>query len=64
MAVAALSSQTRGAGAMAEPAPQPLLVAHGTADEVLPNTCAMDIRRSARAEGVDPVNSGCRHSLA
>ena len=63
IAVAALSSQTRGTEAVAELAPRPLLVAHGTADEVLPDSCAKDIHRRAREPKDLILYPGCRHGL-
>src|SRR3954465_3304841 len=61
IAVAALSSQTRGTEAVAALAPRPLLVAHGTADEVLPDSCAKDIHRRAHEPKDLILYSGCRH---
>jgi dienelactone hydrolase len=63
IAVAALSSQTRGTEAVGELAPRPLLVAHGTADEVLPDSCAKDIHRRAREPKDLTLYPGCRHGL-
>lgn len=63
IAVAALSSQTRGTEAVAELTPRPLLVAHGTADEVLPDACAKDIHRRAREPKDLILYPGCRHGL-
>jgi hypothetical protein len=53
IAVAALSSQTGGTEAVADLAPRPLLVAHGTADEVLPEGHSP---ARARAQGSDPLS--------
>jgi fermentation-respiration switch protein FrsA (DUF1100 family) len=63
IAVAALSSQTRGTDAVAELAPRPLLVAHGAADEVLPDACAQDIHRRAREPKELILYPDCRHGL-
>jgi alpha/beta superfamily hydrolase len=63
IAVAALSSQTRGTEAVADLAPRPLLVAHGTADEVLPDSCAKDIHRRAHEPKDLILYPGCRHGL-
>jgi fermentation-respiration switch protein FrsA (DUF1100 family) len=63
IAVAALSSQTRGTEAVAELAPRPLLVAHGTADEVLPDSCAKDIHRRACEPKDLILYPGFRHGL-
>jgi len=63
IAVAALSSQTRGTEAVGELAPRPLLVTHGTADEVLPDSCAKDIHRRAREPKDLTLYPGCLHGL-
>ncbi len=63
IAVAALSSQTAGTSAAARLAPRPLLLAHGTEDEILPDQCSRDIY----ARAADPkrliLYPGCRHGL-
>ncbi len=41
--VAALSSQTAGAGHVGQISPRPLLLIHGTADEILPDRCSRDL---------------------
>ena len=48
IAVAALSSQSSGTEAVATLAPRPLLVVHGTADEILPDRAGRDIHARAR----------------
>jgi alpha/beta superfamily hydrolase len=62
-AVAALSSQTVGAENVAELSPKPLLLIHGTDDEVLPHSCSMYLYR----EDLEPkemiLYEGCRHGL-
>jgi alpha-beta hydrolase superfamily lysophospholipase len=63
IAVAALSSQTYGTGAAAALAPRPLLLLHGTADEVLPDTCSRDIYARAREPKRLRLYPGCRHGL-
>lgn len=63
VAVAALSSQTRGTEAVAMLSPRSLLVAHGTADEVLPDACGQDIFRRAREPKELVLYPGCRHGL-
>lgn len=63
VAVAALSSQLAGTGAADRIAPRPLLVAHGTADEVLPDRCARDIYARAREPKRLVLYPGCRHGL-
>jgi hypothetical protein len=63
VAVAALSSQTYGAGAVGRLSPRPVLFIHGEADEVLPDTCS----RSLYAKADEPkeliLYPGCRHGL-
>ncbi len=63
IAVAALSSQLAGTGAAADLAPRPLLVAHGTADEILSDRCSRDIHRRAREPKRLILYPGCRHGL-
>jgi fermentation-respiration switch protein FrsA (DUF1100 family) len=63
VAVAALSSQTRGTEAAASLSPRPLLVMHGTADEVLPDACSRDIHERARQPKELILYPGCRHGL-
>ena len=63
IAVAALSSQSAGTGAVAELAPRPLLVAHGTADEILPDRCSRDIYDRAREPRRLVLYPDCRHGL-
>ncbi len=63
IAVAALSSQTRGTEAVASISPRPLLVVHGTADEVLPDACSRDIYERARQPKELVLYPGCRHGL-
>jgi pimeloyl-ACP methyl ester carboxylesterase len=63
IAVAALSSQTRGTEAAAALSPRPLLVIHGTADEVLPDSCGQDIHRRAHQPKELILYSGCGHGL-
>jgi len=63
IAVAALSSQAAGTGAVARIAPRPLLLAHGTADEVLPDQCSRDIYARAAEPKRLILYPGCRHGL-
>ncbi len=63
VAVAALSSQTRGTEAVASISPRPLMVMHGTADEVLPDACSRDIHGRARQPKELVLYPGCRHGL-
>ena len=63
VAVAALSSQVRGTEPVDRISPRPLLVLHGTADEVLPDRCAQDIYRRAQEPKRLVLYPGCRHGL-
>ena len=63
IAVAALSSQSHGTAAADRVSPRPLLLAHGTADEVLPDACSRDIHRRAREPKRLVLYPGCRHGL-
>jgi hypothetical protein len=63
VAVAALSSQLAGTEPADRLAPRPLLVAHGTADEVLPDRCSREIHRRARDPKRLILYPGCRHGL-
>ena len=63
IAVAALSSQAAGTSAVARLAPRPLFVAHGTADEVLPDQCSRDIYARAHEPKRLVLYRGCRHGL-
>ncbi|GGC67617.1 hypothetical protein GCM10011504_51980 [Siccirubricoccus deserti] len=60
---AALSSQSRGTEAVAELAPRPLLVTHGTANEVRPNACTTDINRYVQEPKDLILYPGCRHGF-
>jgi fermentation-respiration switch protein FrsA (DUF1100 family) len=61
--VAALSSQTRGTRAAAALAPRPLLLAHGTDDEILPAASSQDIFARAHEPKRLVLYPGCRHGL-
>lgn len=61
--VAALSSQTAGAGRVAELSPRPVLFIHGAADEVLPQRCSHDLYARAREPKALIIYPGCRHGL-
>ena len=63
VAVAALSSQTHGTDLADQISPRPLLLMHGTADEVLPDTCSRAIYRRAREPKRLALYPGCRHGL-
>jgi fermentation-respiration switch protein FrsA (DUF1100 family) len=62
-AVAALSSQSFATESVSELSPRPLLLMHGTADEVLPDTCSRDIYHRARDPKQLLLYQGCRHGL-
>jgi fermentation-respiration switch protein FrsA (DUF1100 family) len=61
--VAALSSQTYGTDLAPDLAPRPLLLMHGTADEILPHACSLDIYRRAAEPKEIKLYPGCRHGL-
>ena len=61
--VAALSSQTYGTDLAAELSPKSLLLMHGTADEILPHACSLDIYRRAAEPKKIQLYQGCRHGL-
>lgn len=63
IAVAALSSQTVGAENVAELSPKPLLLVHGTDDEVLPYSCSMYLYREALEPKEMILYEGCMHGL-
>jgi len=63
IAVAALSSQTGCTEAAVSLSPRPLMVMHGTADEVLPDACSRDIYERARQPKELILYPGCRHGL-
>jgi fermentation-respiration switch protein FrsA (DUF1100 family) len=63
-AVAALSSQTSGAvGMVGALSPRPLLLIHGTADEVLPEACSRELYARAGEPKRLILYPGCRHGL-
>lgn len=63
VAVAALSSQSAGTDAIAELSPKPVLLAHGTADEILPDRCSRELYARAREPRRLILYPGCRHGL-
>ena len=63
IAVAALSSQAYGTDLADRVSPRPLLLVHGTADEVLPDACSRDIYRRAKEPKRLVLYPGCRHGL-
>jgi alpha-beta hydrolase superfamily lysophospholipase len=62
-AVAALSSQTFGTDLVGEISPRPLLLIHGTDDEILSDACSRDIHRRAAEPKEILLYPGCRHGL-
>lgn len=60
-AVAALSSQTYGTSLADQVSPRPLLLMHGTNDEILPDTCSRQIYERAREPKELRLYPGCRH---
>ena len=63
VAVAALSSQSAGTGAVGSLSPRPILFAHGTADEILPDACSRDLYARAQEPKQLVLYPGCRHGL-
>ncbi len=63
VAVAALSSQTYGTGAVSYLSPRPLLLMHGAEDEILPADCSKDLYNRARQPKELRLYPGCRHGL-
>jgi fermentation-respiration switch protein FrsA (DUF1100 family) len=63
VAVAALSSQTFGAGDVPALAPRPLLFVHGTGDDILPDSCSRRLYEQARDPKELILYPGCSHAL-
>ncbi len=63
VAVAALSSQTHGTGAVPYLSPRPLLLLHGMDDEVLPESCSREIYDRAKQPKDLRLYPGSRHDL-
>jgi pimeloyl-ACP methyl ester carboxylesterase len=63
VAVAALSSQTYGTGAVSYLSPRPLLLLHGMDDEILPDACSRDLYNRARQPKDLRLYPKCRHGL-
>ena len=61
--VAALSSQTAGTGQVGAISPRPLLLMHGTADEILPDTCSRNLYQRAGEPRQLLLYENCRHGL-
>ncbi len=62
-AVVAMSSQTYGTNLVAQVSPRPLLLVHGTADEILSDVCSRDIYARAKEPKEIRLFTGCRHGL-
>ncbi len=62
-AVVPMSTQTYGTGLADRVAPRPLLLIHGTADEILPDACSADVMRRAREPKELRLFPGARHGL-
>jgi alpha-beta hydrolase superfamily lysophospholipase len=62
-AVVAMSSQTYGTDLAPDISPRPLLLVHGTADEVLSDACSQDIYARAQEPKELRLYRGCRHGL-
>ncbi len=62
-AVATLSSQTAGTGDAPRLSPKPLLLMHGTADKVLPDSCSQNVFSRAGQPRQLLLYPGCDHSL-
>ncbi|HEX7185375.1 MAG TPA: alpha/beta hydrolase [Thermoanaerobaculia bacterium] len=63
VAVAALSSQAFGTERVPDLSPRPLLLIHGSDDEVLPDICSRDIYHRAREPKEIFLYPDCRHGL-
>ena len=61
--VVAMSSQTYGTDLAPKVSPRPLLLLHGTADEILSHRCSENIYARARQPKELLLYSGCRHGL-
>ncbi|MDB6112904.1 MAG: phospholipase [Pedosphaera sp.] len=62
-AVVPMSTQTYGAEAAPQIAPRPLLLIHGTKDEVLPDSCSRRVFEEAREPKKLMLYRGARHGL-
>jgi len=62
-AVVAMSSQTYGTDLAPQISPRPLLLLHGTADEILSHRCSENIYARARQPKELLLYNGCRHGL-
>lgn len=62
-AVVAMSSQTYGTDLAPQVSPRPLLLVHGTADDVLPDSCSRSIYARAKEPKELRLYPGCGHGL-
>jgi alpha-beta hydrolase superfamily lysophospholipase len=62
-AVVAMSSQTYGTDLAPRVSPRPLLLVHGTEDEILPDACSRQIFARAKEPKELHLYPGCRHGL-
>ena len=58
-----MSSQTYGTDLAPQVSPRPLLLVHGSADEILPDACSRDIYARAQEPKELRLYPGCRHGL-
>lgn len=63
VAVAALSSQTYGTNLVDKLSPRPLLLIHGKEDEILPESCSLDIYSRAHEPKTIILYPDCKHGL-
>ena len=61
--VAAISSQLEGTDRVQDIAPRPLLLVHGGADEVVPDSCSRTLKDRATGPVELKIYPGCRHGL-
>ncbi len=61
--VVAMSSQIYGTGEVGGLSPKPLLLLHGTNDEILPDACSHDLYWRAKEPKEIKLYPGCRHGL-
>jgi alpha-beta hydrolase superfamily lysophospholipase len=63
VAVVAMSSQTYGTSLVSRLSPKPILLMHGTEDQILPDSCSRELYRRARLPKDILLYQGCRHGL-
>lgn len=61
--VVPMSSQTYGTSQVGTVSPRPILLLHGTADEILPDACSRDLFERAGEPKDLLLYPGCRHGL-